>query len=351
MTGPILITSVSTLILIIVFVGGYDFSENGEATLLDITSQRPIRDQRLRFSQSDAEQICEIYQCDALGHTCMGGRWQCADGNGHTFANKVCDGLVDCADGSDEDGCIEKTCCDKIHIDGLTFLMQPDRTMNSKPFYELEGDGEDVYLYYYHDGKKNRYWLISKYINVLSVFGYSFEEMLCPQEMHIRSSLGGNWKWAWAQCAHEPKFGEWSAWSECGAMSNGSNAKCQSRRIRHCKGGQVGYHAGCPKGKNVESKPCSCGKAQQATKVDLSSTAQVGADGKWTSWGPWASCSRTCGHGERQRVRSCQGGVIGAGDCMFDSWKGTAHTYIHTSHAKQSLNINSPHLTSEQIIL
>ena len=75
--------------------------------------------------------------------------------------------------------------------------------MNNKPFYELEGDGEDVYLYYYHDGKKNRYWLISKYINVLSVFGYSFEEMLCPQEMHIRSSLAGNWKWAWAECAHQ----------------------------------------------------------------------------------------------------------------------------------------------------
>ena len=77
------------------------------------------------------------------------------------------------------------------------------RLMNNKPFYELEGDGEDVYLYYYHDGKKNRYWLISKYINVLSVFGYSFEEMLCPQEMHIRSSLAGNWKWAWAECAHQ----------------------------------------------------------------------------------------------------------------------------------------------------
>ena len=86
----------------------------------------------------------------------------------------------------------------KTYISNLNF-----RLMNNKPFYELEGDGEDVYLYYYHDGKKNRYWLISKYINVLSVFGYSFEEMLCPQEMHIRSSLAGNWKWAWAECAHQ----------------------------------------------------------------------------------------------------------------------------------------------------
>ena len=38
--------------------------------------------------------------------------------------------------------------------------------MNGRPFYELEGGGEDVYLYYYHDGKKNRYWLISKYVRI-----------------------------------------------------------------------------------------------------------------------------------------------------------------------------------------
>ena len=71
------------------FLGGYDFSETGEATLLDASNSKPIRDQRLRFSQSDAQQICEIYQCESLGHTCMGGKWKCKDGVGHTFANKV----------------------------------------------------------------------------------------------------------------------------------------------------------------------------------------------------------------------------------------------------------------------
>ena len=41
--------------------------------------------------------------------------------------------------------------------------------MNGRPFYELEGGGEDVYLYYYHDGKKNRYWLISKYVRITKI--------------------------------------------------------------------------------------------------------------------------------------------------------------------------------------
>ena len=61
------------------FSGGYDFSENGEATLLDSRTMMPVRDQRLRFSQSDAEQICEIYNCESMGHMCMGGKWTCKE--------------------------------------------------------------------------------------------------------------------------------------------------------------------------------------------------------------------------------------------------------------------------------
>ena len=255
----------------------------------------------------------------------MGGRWTCKNGVGYTYANKLCDGLLDCADGSDEEGCIEKTCCDKINIDGLTFLKQSNKFMNGKPFYELEGDGEDVYLYYYHDGKKNRYWLISKYINVLSVFGYSFEELMCPQEMHIRSSLGGNWKWAWAECAHAPKYGDWSEWTECTAQRNG---ECKSKKIRFCKGGSVGYHAGCPKGQNIETKSCDCDQNKDSFTANLEQNEQKNKEvsgagkGEWTDWGPWGNCDKTCDQGEQQRTRSCKGGMIGSGNCLANSWKG-----------------------------
>jgi len=304
--------------------GGYDFSAEGKPTLLDM-NDAPVRDQRLRFSQSDAEQICEIYKCESMGRECMGGKWECKNGKGFTYRNKLCDGLSDCADGSDEEGCIEKTCCDRVHVDGLTFIRQNDRQMNGRPFYELEGGGEDVYLYYYHDGKKNRYWLISKYINVLSVFGYSFEELMCPQEMHIRSSLGGTWKWAWAECAHEPKFGDWSAWTSCAPSP--TPGVCQTQRMRFCKGGNIGYHDGCPKDGAHERVKCDCSTGER--HIELSA---VGADeddydyednqgAKWTSWSPWGTCNRSCGDGEQTRTRSCSGGVVGQGSCTGNGWK------------------------------
>ena len=68
---------------------------------------------------------------------------------------------------------------------------------------------------------------------------------MCPQEMHIRSSLGGEWKWAWASCAHAPKYGPWSDWTLC-SPSKSKLGTCNQQRVRFCKGGAIGYNIGCP---------------------------------------------------------------------------------------------------------
>ena len=43
-------------------------------------------------------------------------------------------------------------------------------------------------------------------------------------------------------------------------------------------------------------------------------------DGSWSQWGDWSECSKTCGNGEKKRVRKCDnprpqhGGKLCVGD-------------------------------------
>ena len=43
---------------------------------------------------------------------------------------------------------------------------------------------------------------------------------------------------------------------------------------------------------------------------------------KWTSWSQWGACNRSCGDGQQTRVRTCEGGAIGTGNCHANNWKG-----------------------------
>ena len=157
------------------------------------------------------------------------------------------------------------------------------------------------------------------------MFGYSFEELMCPQEMHIRSSLGGTWKWAWAECAHEPKFGDWSAWTSCAPSP--TPGVCQTQRMRFCKGGNIGYHAGCPKDGAHERVKCDCSTGERHIELSAGAADEDDYDyeenqgAKWTSWSPWGTCNRSCGDGEQTRTRSCSGGVVGQGSCTGNGWK------------------------------
>jgi hypothetical protein len=87
---------------------------------------------------------------------------------------------------------------------GQVFVRLEGQSLNDRPIYELEGPGREYFLYYYSTDTDN-YWFISDQINTLQIVGYSFEQQLCPQDIHIRSSITGAWKWAWASCADSPR--------------------------------------------------------------------------------------------------------------------------------------------------
>ena len=77
--------------------------------------------------------------------------------------------------------------------------------------------------------------------------------------------------------------------------------------------------------------PCDCQTGSQvaeSTPVDQtveSSPVDYAEESstQWTDWSPWGACNRSCGDGQQTRVRTCQGGAIGTGNCHANNWKGT----------------------------
>ncbi|XP_069497466.1 hemicentin-1 isoform X2 [Ambystoma mexicanum] len=82
-------------------------------------------------------------------------------------------------------------------------------------------------------------------------------------------------------------FSEWLEWQACSVTCDLGVQK-RSRRCnnplpanggRHCQGPDV-------ESRSCQNKPCP-------------------VDGDWSDWSPWEECSRTCGHGNRTRTRTC----------------------------------------------
>uniref|UniRef100_A0A669D2M5 Adhesion G protein-coupled receptor B1 n=1 Tax=Oreochromis niloticus TaxID=8128 RepID=A0A669D2M5_ORENI len=102
-----------------------------------------------------------------------------------------------------------------------------------------------------------------------------------------------------AVCPVDGFWNEWSAWTPCSTTcSNGT-----MQRTRECNGPSYGgseCHGSWKETANCFLKECP-------------------VDGRWHEWSSWGSCSKTCGGGNQQRQRVCEGPFFGGEPCPGDS--------------------------------
>lgn len=93
-------------------------------------------------------------------------------------------------------------------------------------------------------------------------------------------------------------WSNWSAWSSC-SLTCGTGTQS---RTRTCSG----------------SHPCSGDPTETRSCKDSVCSA---VDGGWTNWSDWGSCSTTCGYGQKRRFRSCSNPSpeYGGLDCFGES--------------------------------
>uniref|UniRef100_A0A3Q2YR82 Hemicentin 1 n=1 Tax=Hippocampus comes TaxID=109280 RepID=A0A3Q2YR82_HIPCM len=80
-------------------------------------------------------------------------------------------------------------------------------------------------------------------------------------------------------------YSEWAEWSPC-SLTCGIGSQKRQRQCNNPLPANGGRHCA---GSGTETRSCH-GKP---------------VDGKWSEWSSWEECSRSCGHGNRTRVRTC----------------------------------------------
>ncbi|XP_051929217.1 hemicentin-1 isoform X2 [Hippocampus zosterae] len=82
-------------------------------------------------------------------------------------------------------------------------------------------------------------------------------------------------------------YSEWAEWSPC-SLTCGISSQKRQRQCNNPLPANGGRHCA---GSGTETRSCH-GKP-------------CPVDGKWSEWSSWEECSRSCGHGNRTRVRTC----------------------------------------------
>ncbi|GFS14074.1 hemicentin-1, partial [Elysia marginata] len=89
-------------------------------------------------------------------------------------------------------------------------------------------------------------------------------------------------------CCVDGNWGAWTAWSDCTATC-GESLRRRTRECNNPSPNECGRP--CP-GEDAEVKTDQCGPPT--------------IDGNWSPWGSWSPCSETCGVGSRTRARRCR---------------------------------------------
>ncbi|XP_044004864.1 semaphorin-5A isoform X2 [Aphidius gifuensis] len=113
-----------------------------------------------------------------------------------------------------------------------------------------------------------------------------------------------------SNCTIHGDWSQWSSWSGC-SQTCGFAMKTRSRTCTNpapAYGGRVCVGHDHDEIICIGLPPCPLTKqlsASSTTTTTTTTTTSIQTSGRWSSWGPWNSCSRPCNGGIRLRERTC----------------------------------------------